>query len=161
MTKIYTQENCHCQLCDWRSQARKAENECLRSALKAADEENGRLRSALKEADESFLACARAVGVSYEAEGLDGAPGPLSDVLGAIREDRRKARECDEWKGRARELENALKAADEALDLVRMTYGCVEGCAGDEVNACPECVTDRYVNAARSTIARALNGGEP
>lgn len=91
-------------------------------------EERGRLVLAAKNewadraraAESAVLACAQAIGVSYEAEGRDSAPGPLTEVVKHITEARHAAEDVAEYKGRAERAEAAAGQMGAVTNAARM-----------------------------------------
>lgn len=85
------------------------------------EQELRKLRDRAEKAEADFLACAQAIGVSYEAWGHNSAPGPIEDVVEHIKRAVRMSGELIDAELRAKKAE---KRANELEDYANHAAVC-------------------------------------
>lgn len=116
-------------------------------------------RRVVAERDEAracYLACAQAVGITYETDGRAPEAGPMDVVLGAIRAAVKGAAERDELRARAEKAEAELEAARASASLVTMVGDIGVRNSGDATRL-EAILAERDAAIARAEKAEALH----
>lgn len=156
------------QLCDRAVEASRqrvpliVQRDRLASSVNERVQRIAELERERDELREHELAVALCVGIAYEADGHDPAPGPRDEVLRELKMQRDQAVIADEWEEKCAELERELDALHDMQDVYDAAIAMVDcddggGTVGDVLGCWEELKT--AVKDAR-TLSKLKQGGE-